>query len=455
MSANVFPYMMWGCVELANNARLHKYVQWAASEGAWADADCCIEMPHECFCPLDGSPDDFVDPVTDNACWIDAQVPESPEFLGMFISSVTGLNDSTFARTATENVGRGVTLGRPTVGGRTFAVEAWLIGTSCCGIDYGEEFIKRILENGGCGAGTCLEGCGDLGSCGLTCMTARTCCPEEGDDPGLWQWVNVGVVDGLKEVVGESGSCRCCMRKVTFTVQAETPQAYSCDPVVCLDKDADLENTATKCFDWRDCDETFVTDPECTDDPFCPPGACVLPSPPQRVNYCFCEPQGVSIDCCCAADQANHRDETFRLIIDAGKNPADFNFTTGGLRNLRIKLYANDPKKPCPSDDEVAALLWGSDDECALLEIPYLKPGAQLILDGRTDRITVQCDNKCYPGWNSVYGVNGSDPFPLLSSCNGVFVCVEWDLAHTQFVDNVGAGAVRSHVRIERYKVRA
>ena len=453
-----FSYLCFGCQELANNARLQAYVEWAAQTGAWSGSDCCVEMPRECWCPNDGLPTDYVDPVTDGACWVDAVVPESSEFLGMYITKVAGLRDSAFARSPTDNIGRGVTLGRGREGSRVFAIEALLVATSCCGMDYGIEYIRRALEQGGCGVGTCLSGCGDLGNCGLTCMTGRVCCPEDiqVEDSGLRQWVNVGLVDGLKEVEDGTPSCRCCLRKVTFTIQAETAESYSITPVVCLDKNADLANTATRCFDWiNGCPDVLVTDDDCTDDPTCPPNACILPAPPQRVNYCFCEPLGVSVDCCCADDQANQRDETFRIVIDAGKNPLNPVFSQFGQRNLRVKFYTNDPKKPCPSDDFAAAQLWGSGDECAVLEIPYLKAGARLVIDGRTDSITVECDGKCYPGWNSAYGVNGTDPFPLLSSCNGVLICVEWDLGTTQFVDNVGAGQVPAHVKIERFKVYA
>ncbi len=458
MTVRPFSYFCFGCTELANNARLAKYVQWAAAEGLWSGMDCCIEMPHECWCPTDGEPGDFADPVTDDVCWYDPEIPESSEYLGMYVKSVVGLNDSTFARSSTQNIGRGATLGRPQNGGRTFQVTALLIATSCCGMDYGQEFVRRVLEQGGCGVGSCLGGCGDLGSCGLACMTARTCCPDDDEtDTGLWQWVNAGTIDGVKTVAdGGSGSCDCCLREVTFTIQTETPEAYSVEPVVCIDKDADLENTATRCFDWENgCPDAFDADPDCTEDPTCPPFGCVLPQPPQRTNYCFCEPYAVSIDCCCADDQPAHRDETYRITIDAGKNPFDVGFNARGLRNLRLKFYTNDPKRPCPSDDVIAAAGYGDADECARLEVPYLKPGARLVIDGRTDRIHVECDNKCFPGWNSVYGPNGSDPFPLLSSCNGIYVCVEWDAGNTQFVDNPAGGQVRSHVKIERFKVRA
>lgn len=451
-----FSFVLYGCQELANNARLMAYTNWAAQQGAWNGMDCCVRFENECFCPTDGVLSDYTDPVTDDACWVDPLIPESPEYLGMYISKVTGLHDSAFARTPTDNIGRGVTLGRGRSGSRVFVIEAWLVATSCCGMDYGVEFVRRTLENGGCGVGTCLTGCGDLGNCGLTCMTARVCCPEDVEalDTGIRQWVNVGLVDGVKEVDGES-SCRCCLRKVVFTVQAETAESYACDPVVCLDKNADLENTASKCFDWINGCAEFDATPDCTIDPFCPPGPCPLPIAPQRVDNCFCEPAGVSIDCCCASDQANHRDETFRVTIDAGINPNDGNFTAHGLRNARVLFYNGDPKRPCPSDDEAAAALWSTVDACAVLEIPYLKPGARVVIDGRTDKITVECDGRCFPGWNTVFGVNGSSPFPLLASCNGIFICVEWDLFSTQFVDDLPAGAKPSHVKIERFRVYA
>ena len=449
-----FSYLLWGCQELVNHARLSRYLDWAAEQGMWPGPECCVQMRNECWCPNDGIPADYTDPATDGACWYDPLIPESAEFLGVYVKSVGGLRDSAFSRASTDNIGRGVTLGRPRSGSRVFAFEVRLVATSCCGMDYGIEYVRRALEQGGCGVGTCLEGCGEFGSCGLTCMTGRVCCPSGEVDTGIRQWVNVGLVDGLTEVEQQDVYCQCCQRDFTFTVQSETSTSYACTPVVCLDKDADLENTATRCFDWiNGCPDVIEQDPECTDDPACPPDACVLPAPPQRVNTCFCEPVGVSIDCCCPGDQANHRDETYRITISAGNDPTNIPFATYGLRNMRLKLYTNDPKKPCPSDDFVAAQLWGSGDECATLEIPFLKAGAKLVLDGRTERVTVECDGQCYPGWASVFAPFGDDPFPLLSSCHGIFACVEWDLGTTQFVNDPGQGKVPSHVKIERFPV--
>lgn len=457
MSSLPFSYLCFGCSEIVNHARLAAYIRNASMNGLWENLECCIELQDACYCPADGVPEQYVSPAADGVCWYDPSIPESPDFLGMFITSVTGLNDSTFSRQTTGNLGRGITLNRPQTGGRTFAIEAIMIATSCCGMDYGSEFIRRTLELGGCGNGSCIGGCGDLGNCGLSCMTGRTCCPSfEGDDSGLRQWVNVGLIDGLTEVSeGDTADCRCCWRKVTFTVQSETPESYSIEPVICIDKNADLENVAVKCFDWYSCDDPNETEPDCTDDPNCAPDACVLPSPPQRVNYCWCEPLGVSIDCCCPDELSNHRDETYRITIDAGVNPSDAGFIANGLRSARIKFYTADPKLPCPSDDDVSAGLWGEAQECALLEVPYLKPGSRIVIDGRLDKITVECDGQCFPGAGSVFGVNGADPFPLLASCAGIFICIEWDLQHTQFVDDAGAGAVPSHVKIERYKVYA
>lgn len=455
MTESAYSYLCFGCVELVNHARTAKYLRWAASQGAWADMRCCPEMLSECWCPADGDLSDFSDPITDGACWIDELVPESPEFLGLYVRSIDGVNDSAYARAATGNVGDGVTLGRSATGGKTFTVHGIILATSCAGADYGMEYVSRVLEQGGCGAGTCLGGCGDLGACGTTCMTLRVNCPDPDldVDNGLRQWVNAGLSDGLKEATDDaSEACRCCWREVVFTITAETRRAFAVDPVVCIDKDADLENTATRCFNWLGCEDLFPPD-DCTTDPVCDNPVCDLPRAPQRVRTCFCEPMGVSIDCCCASDAANNRDETFRVVLDAGKNPADGAFTAKGLRNCRVKFYTADPRRPCPSDSAIAAKGYGEAQECARLDIPYLKPGAQLVIDGRSDRITVQCDAKCYPGWNAVYGPNGSSPFPLLSSCRGIFVCVEWDLGNTQFVDDIGAGAVRSHVRVERFRV--
>src|SRR3989304_3919489 len=162
-----------------------------------------------------------------------------------------------------------------------------------------------------------------------------------------------------------------------------------------------------------------VVQTECTDDPFCPPDACVLPSPPQRIDYCFCEPLGVSVDCCCVPDIAANRDETYRVVIDAGKNPNDANFTARGMRNARVLFYQHDPKRPCPSDDEVAAGLWTINDACAVLEIPFLRPGSQVIIDGRTERITVECDSRCYPGWQNGFGGGGAGPGPVVRAGAG------------------------------------
>lgn len=453
MSNVDWSFFQYGCQEVANNARLKAYTQWAATEGLWSGSNCCVEMPNDCYCPFDGLPSEYTDPITDEVCWYDPLIPESAEFLGVYITKVTGLRASTFARSPQENIGSGVTLGRPSTGSRVFQVEALVVATSCCGMDYGLEYLRRTLELGGCGVGKCLEGCGDLGNCGLTCITARVCCPEGEVDNGLRKWVNVGLVDGLAPVEDDtSASCKCCMQRITFTLQSEDRYAFGCEPVVCLDKDADLEDTRIECFDWNSCTLPFAQD-ECTVDPLCVDPTCILPQPPSVVDNCFCEPMGVSIDCCCVPEFANHRDETFVVTLTAGKNPNDANYSNRGQRNTRLIFYNNDPKKSCPDDQAVVEREWGEADECARLEIPYLKPGATVVFDGRTQRITVECDGQCYPGTGTVYGARGTDPFPLLASCQGIFVCVEYDLANTQFESNPGLGIVPAHTKIERYQV--
>lgn len=113
-----------------------------------------------------GYPDGWTDPVTDEAPWYDATEPESPNFAGLLIQSVTGLGPGKFTRKVSENTLGGSVLGRGHRPGATVTVTGTLLGRTCCSVAYGLRWLKAALH------GECTH----VGCPGQD-LTYLECCP--------------------------------------------------------------------------------------------------------------------------------------------------------------------------------------------------------------------------------------------------------------------------------------
>lgn len=434
----------YGCVEFANNARTLAYHRWACSNNLYPEN--CIPRVDLCVCEEDES--DFVDPVTDEVCWYDPTVPESAEFLGVIVLNRPAKN-STFSREVSDNFIEGSILNRPTIKGRPFVFRVLLLATSCEGMNYGREWLRRLLEDAPCS--TPSSACE---SCYGKRLGLRVACPEgDSTDDGLHEWFGVGLVDGYEVTDEEASTRKCCciLEEATFTMQASSPWSHNTEPTIICDTDVDPDGY-TRCFDWTtdclECCEVVECD-RCKYDPACTCFPFVIPDPELPGDDCStCEPLARLIQCCCSEDLPAVYDSAFKIDIYSGMDFSNEPFLTYGMRDFRLKIYQNPKGLPCITDD-ASYELWCGEDPCAEISINYIPYDSTLTIDGRTEQVTLTCNGVCKPYEHRISNTKGA-LFPLLSRCTPVMVCAEFSYYTTQLLDG-GPAVAPAHVTVSSY----
>lgn len=452
-------FAQFGCAVFADNARTFAYHQWACANNLYPEG-CQVDLL-DCSCPLDSSPSQFTNPADDLAPWYDPADPASTEFLGALILGVSGVSDSTVKREPSDAFGDGTVLNRQRLTGRSFPFELVLLSTSCRGADFGVEWLRRVLETDLCGCGpTPCESC-----YGKRLTLRRNCDDPNPCDTGLRHWESVGVVDGIKVTTGSNETCCCVVQKATFLLQSESPFSFGCEDIGCNINSVE-DPYFDRCFDWAaECDECCSedvraarrkcdrcqTDPICsdltTDDP--------LPTSLSTIDPCYCEPLVRRIQACCVEDIGSAGfDTALKIDIFSGLDPSgDFDadyFVEHGLRNMRISIFDNPDSLPCIIDEETY------DAWCATrpkprfeLQIPYIPSNALLTIDGRSNRVSLECDGVCRPFPYSIDSKKGT-LFPLITNCAPMMVSVEWDTMQSQLRE--GPGLIPSTFTLSTYR---
>lgn len=451
MSSTRHSFAQFGCAAFADNARTTAYHQWACENDLYPADACLIEL-NDCSCALDDPLSPFTDPATDLAPWYDPNDPASAEFLGAMILSVGGIRDSTIERDPVKAFGDGTILNRARLAGRSLVFELVLLHTSVRGGEYGFEWLRRVLETDlcGCGPEPC-EGC-----YGKRLILRRFCDDPTPCDTGLRTYESVGVIDGVKQVSDPKDECACVLTTVNFTLQSEQPYSYGCEEVVC--NRTAVADFFDVCFDWTaSCDDCCDDDgyrkecDRCLTDQLCTCFGNDDPVPVSLVaeDTCYCEPIVRRVQACCIDDVGAAGFDTalkFELfsglnttedidIIDIGDDeiPMDgLAFTDLGLRNLRISIFDNPDSLPCIEDaDSYEAFCSTHPKPRFELQIPYIPSNANLTIDGRSNRVFMECDGVCRPFPYSLDSMKGA-LFPLVTNCQPMMMVIEWDLMNTQ-----------------------
>lgn len=446
MSATRHSFAQFGCVSFADNARTYQYHRWACANNLYPE-ECQPDL-FDCSCEHEAT-GPFVSPADDPAPWYDPNDPASTEFLGAMILEVRGASDSTIKREPVDAFSIGTILNRARLAGRSFTFEMLILSTSCRGQDFGEEWLRRVFETD-----VCLCGPVACDSCFGKQLTLRRSCDEPDPcDTGLRSWVSVGVVDGIKHVEDDGlDECCCVARRVTLVLQSESPYSFGCTDLACS-QTADDEGFEL-CFDWANfCNEECCSEdvkPECDrckNDLLC--GCFALEDPvPQSIdttNDCYCAPLSRIVQCCCIDDVGAAAYDTALTIeifsgFDTTGDPDALAFTDLGLRNMRLTIYDNPDSLPCITDAETYEDWCASRPEVRFeIQIPYIPSNATLLIDGRSNRVTMECDGVCRPFPYLIDSTKGS-LFPLIATCNPIMVCIEWDSLNTQLRDGPGRG---------------
>lgn len=382
-------------------------------------------------------------PELDPAPWYDVAAPESQNFAGLLVTSVT--ISAPYSRTTTPNIGQGQTLGRLKLKGRTIVVTGWLIGKTCCAAQYGLRWLTTALGDEPCSGGGC-------GGCSLEFLD---CCPsigeEEGDclttDAGVFvrpeadseyqraedffrRMNGVGTIDGPTPLSGKGSSCGCGgspLIEVEFTLASSSPYFNSFGTPLLTDALATLPcDTDTVCgITWvkvpegEDCPPDFGctgTALDCLEDPLCP----LPPLPPVAtipVSTCAeCTPLWTTRICATTTSPKDWGSATLNIDVFSGSDE---------LRGLAIRLWQNPMGIACDDDSfsDCAA--------CSTLLISYVPPNSHFIMSGENRTVTIECNGNSRNAAQNITNIDGQ-PFEWMDlNCFTACICVDFDCTST------------------------
>jgi len=386
-----------------------------------------------------GGVDTFADPATDPAPWYDEVIPESADFAGFLVTSVTGGDDSPWQRNVYNNVSGGGVLGRLRAKPRSLVYSGVLLGRTCCAVAYGLSWLTSVLR----GSGRCDPCVGsELG--------VSVCCPPTDTEGCLGTSLatpesvyrtlkGVGLVEGPTVVNRAGGSCGHCgcteTLEVQFTVVASVPWLWA-SPIVLWDQEPfpvpegcviewikvppGAEGDALIASTCSQLGEVVCEDEvDCGADPFCSP-APTLPTLITAVDPCDCDPLDRAILCTFVPLA-----ETFGRWFD-GVPVVSVYSGSAVLRNVAVDVY--EPEADVSGYTAEQLETYTSANPCQRLQrirIGYVPADSVLTIDGTTRRITLSCQGaEPIPGDANL---RGSFAWPELS-CRDVIICVTADL---------------------------
>lgn len=413
-------YFSINSTEVVNHARLQSYI----------DAGMVLGFEHleACGCPtLAGSlGETYVSPAVDPAPWYDAAVPASAEFAGFLLLSMTGDDTRPTARSVSQAVTGGGVFGRQRVTPRTIVVNGVLLGSSCCGVSYGLKWL-----------GQALDGCEGVGCDGVD-MGVLDCCPSQdvvdlfGDYGRTMRRVALTSGPTVTRRAGdgcESG-CTADVLFVEFVLTAAEPWLWS--PAVEVLSEPAPTDDGMDCIEWTLTaeGEGCGTDADCCRLAQCASGSdcgdpnCDTPTPPSVATpvSCFCLPLAVNRTC--------HE-------IDTSSVPASFDALpiitissgTSDLRRLTVSFFEQGSGDCCDSADAARC------DPVAVYHTGYLPANSEMVFDGQTRRVSVDCGQGMEPA-SDAWGQAGSpvDFVPL--GCDRLYcVTLEADALFTPAAD--------------------
>lgn len=412
-------YLALGENEIWNHARLSAYLANVGSPFATGPDICACETLTPAMI-TGGLASAYTTPATDPAPWYDADLPVSGEFLGLLVTGVEGIDGSTRTRNVTNAVGGGGVFGPSRDLPRVMTVTGVLIGSSCCGADYGLHWL-----------GEALEGCSGS-ACGGDCATLYDCCPAVGQTPAQFQkehrrtFVRTAVVSG-PTVTARRGNGSCALGacsggdliEVEFILTAASPQAWA-------DPDGKLQVTLPiggqgDCIEWCTTNCTDCANRDCSaEGASCADPLFAVPAPPEPALPAagFCVPLGVQSACYSVdlTDRPSWSSDVPFVQIRAGSQ---------ALRNVRFVIYAKPDRLAALNCDEVAA-----NQYCSPVNefyVTYIPAMGTVTFDGRTGFATVDCNGVCESAANAYGDQNGGPVVFNDLDCANYCVCIETD----------------------------
>lgn len=471
-------YFCFGCVNIANNARTRTYIEWACRQDRFqGDAGAMMVFARSlCRCPADD--EEFVDPITDVACWYDPSIPESADFLGVVVEKIGGVRASTTKREVTDAINRGSVIGSPTTPGKQMVVEVLIIATSKAGQNYGIQWFERQFN----GDQQCGKDGASCTSCQGQLLTMRLHCPlyEAGVpvepqpiDKGLHSWAAAAAIDGFTPDEDRApAGLRNCEKLIagTITLATEQKNSYSTEPfreAVTFDTTGAFKARGN-CMLRR---SSGVSDPRCPtcltlcdpcmSDPGCDcrnPTVLIPPEVQTTVSACFTNPLCRCIAAAQLADVPAGYETTLRLRLRAGYDPSNGLFTKYGMRNAVVRIWEvpDVEQLPLPAGSGIVLptnleqydALTARLSPCAELGVSWMPAGSELVIDGISGRSYLLCNGQCYDHSARVHTISGT-VFPLTARCTDLYITMEWDCQNVQ--GSVAGAALPSSVSVEAF----
>lgn len=425
-----FDYLCLGGVTISNAAQVYAYACEGIKPHTMTIRDCACPKLAQMLGDLTG----YTRPELDNAVWYDPARPESGEFAGLLITDIKGLESAPVDRTVTNRAGDGAVIGRARLGPRVITVKGLLIGSSCCGIDYGMTWLSSALRGSfACGTGSC--GGDDLSY--LACCPACDCDEIEDADVAAcaassFRTLREVALTREPQITGRVGGyCSCCdtcpALEVEFQLTAGRPHALLPAVTVADETPWDVDSDTGECVTWvvgtgcaddAGCDTSDAA--TCMDTALAAIGCAttVPPDLPVPSNSCACEPMTRARTCIAIPSSVLTpiwSDVVLDLEIYAGAN---------ALRGVRVRFYPN-PLGFASIDD------LNTCDFCAEINITTVPASSTLRIDGSTRRVTVACPGGDEAGAGAaVSGTNGG-PYlwPVLDCGVPYIACFEADAA--------------------------
>lgn len=416
---NTTTLMCLGCVPIIDNERTNAYVRWATTTGRM-EGPCCswTDFP---FCIDDSPVAAYQNPIDDQVCWYDPDAPESADFLGLWVYDLTGLDDDPHTAEQSDISGIGTVFNRPIRPGKVLTFDVMLLATSCCGMDYGRNWLANVLRGSGC-----VHGVSKFeDTCGTTELRIRQCCPSDGgSDTGIRNFPKSKLTAGLARSDGDRRDRCCCnYQRYTFVITTGTPDSFG-DLVEVCETEVDPTPENSFCFICRDEVEP-LPDPCLTDPLDCfVEDVAAFASPSLRLDCGYCPPAEITRTCC-AIDQFQTGSTNRTLVIDlySGLQPSNLPFTRDGARNVEILIYENPKGLPCPESQADFEQFYLYSPYCARVTVGYIPPDSTLRIDGRTGEAYIACRGRRIPIYESVDG----DLKKLDLGCNQLLVFALWD----------------------------
>ncbi len=428
-------YLCLGGIEIVNKGRLSQMIGIGRGPEGIMCKDCapCPEMDEALGYVGGYNP-------AENP-WYDPNIPDSDDFAGLLVTSITGLEPgNTFSTTPiTENATVGATLKRRAHrAAPQIVVTGLLMARTCAGMEYGYAWLRSAVR-GSCTPTNFCSGDDLTFIVGPPNFPDEDCGPVDFPAelvPYLRTFKGAAIVDGPKITSIVPRGCPSCyecgMLEVQFTLSAADPCIYH-EPI-------DLGGASFVLIEDSDCIE-WIFDPDgtedCSDD--CPPAPncavdprCVDLAPPAMptivsscVNDCISGDQFRACLTIPGGTFPSNTEGTVVLTINSGDLP---------LTNIEVDVWEN-PIDLDPAQLEDCA-------KCASLAISYVAANSSLVIDGTQRTSTINCPLGTSVRANPyIANTNGTINFtyPLFDCAGDYTICIR---ARGPIADNASVDVV-------------